>query len=305
MRILVVGAGAVGGYFGARLAQAGRDVTFLVRTKRMEEIKAKGIQIVSPHGDLTLHPKAITASQITSAYDVILLGVKSYTLSTAMDDFAAGVGPETSIVPVLNGMRHIDLLAARFGTQAVLGGVCVVATEIDDEGRIRQLADIQTLTYGELDGQTTPRLRKIDETMQGAAFEAAISNHIMQDMWQKWVQLASLGAVNCLLAGNIGEIVAVPGGAELSLAAIDECSAIAAASGYPQTDAFLEKQRKDLTTQGSPMTSSMYRDYKKGAPVEVDTILGDLLKHGQKQGLETPILQAAFVKLSIYQRRLA
>jgi 2-dehydropantoate 2-reductase len=304
MRILVVGAGAVGGYFGARLAQAGRDVTFLVRTQRMEQIKARGIQVVSPHGDLTLHPKAITASQITFHYDVILLGVKSYTLSAAMDDLAAAVGPETSIVPVLNGMRHIDLLAARFGTHAVLGGVCIVATEIDGEGRIRQFTDIQSLTYGELDGHSTPRLQQLDATMQGAGFDAAISKHIVHDMWQKWVQLASLGAVNSVLDGNIGEIVAIPGGADLSVAALGECSAIASACGYPPAEAFLEKHRRDLSTQGSQMTSSMYRDYKKGASVELDTILGDLLERGRKQGLKTPILQAAFVKLSIYQRRL-
>jgi 2-dehydropantoate 2-reductase len=270
----------------------------------MEEIQAKGIQIVSPHGDLTLHPKAVAANRITSHYDAILIGVKSYALPAAIDDLAAAVGPQTSIVPVLNGMRHIDLLAARFGKNAVLGGVCVVATEIDGEGRIRQLADIQSLTYGELDGEITPRLERLDETLQGAGFDAAISNHIMQDMWQKWVQLATLGAINCLLGGNIGEIVAIPGGADLSLAALRECSGIAIACGYPQTAAFLEKQRKDLTTQGSQMTSSMYRDLKKGAPVEVDTILGDLLDRGQKQDLKTPILEAAFVKLSIYQRRL-
>jgi 2-dehydropantoate 2-reductase len=305
MQILIVGAGAVGGYFGARLAQAGRDVTFLVRGRRMEEIKANGIQIVSPHGDLTLHPKAVTASQITSYYDAILIGVKSYALPGAIDDLAAAVGPQTSIVPVLNGMRHIGLLTARFGRHAVLGGVCIVATEIDGEGRIEQLADIQSLTYGELDGETTPRLQQLDGTLQGAGFDAASSTHIMQDMWQKWVQLATLGAINCLLGGSIGEIVAVPGGADLPLAALRECADIATACGYPPTRAFLKKQREDLTTQGSRLTSSMYRDLKKGAPVEVDSILGDLLERGRKQDLKTPILEAAFVKLSIYQGRLA
>jgi len=304
MRILVVGAGAVGGYFGTRLAQAGRDVTFLVRARRAEGLLAKGIQIVSPHGDVTLHPKAITAGQIASHYDVILLGVKSYALPGAIDDFSAAVGPQTSILPVLNGMRHIDLLTARFGKLAVLGGVCIVATEIDREGRIHQLAEIQSLTYGEFDGENTPRLEQLNGTLQGAGFDAAMSSHIMQDMWQKWVQLATLGSINCLLDGNIGEIVAVPGGADLSLAALHECSGIANAWGYPQAEAFLEKQRKDLTTQGSQMTSSMYRDLKKGAPVEVDTILGDLLERGVKLGLKTPILEAAFVKLSIYQGRL-
>ncbi len=304
MRILVVGAGAVGGYFGGRLAQANRDVTFLVRARRAEEIEAKGLQIASPHGDLTLHPKTLTADRIRGPYDVILLGVKSYALESAMNDFASALGPETMILPVLNGMRHMGLLAARFGADAVLGGVCIVANELDNEGLIRQLADIQSLTYGEQDGSSTRRLQKLDDTLQGAGFDAAISNRITDDMWQKWVQLATLGAVTCLLRGNIGEIAAIPGGAALALSALRECSDIANASGHPQSAAFLEQQTTALAAQGSQLASSMYRDLKKGAPVEVDSILGDLLDHGVKCGLTTPILQAAFVSLSIYQRGL-
>jgi 2-dehydropantoate 2-reductase len=302
MRILVIGAGAVGGYFGGRLAEANRDVTFLVHAKRAEAIKANGLQILSPHGDLTLHPKTITAAQITKPYDVILFGVKSYALAGAMNDFAAAVGPETVILPALNGMRHIDLLVERFGGQAVLGGVCLVATEIDEDGRIRQLADFQKLIYGELDGRSTPRLGKLDETLRGAGFETVISSHIVHDMWEKWVQIASVGALTCLLRGNIGEIVAIPGGTDLSRSVLGECAAIAGAWGHPPSDAFLGEQTAQLTTAGSPLTSSMYRDLKKGAAVEVDTILGDLLERGRKFGLTPPIVEAAFVSLSIYQR---
>ncbi len=302
MQILVVGAGAVGGYFGARLAQAGRDVTFLVRARRAQEISSDGLQIVSPHGNLQLQPKLISASQIFRTYDLILLGVKSYALSSAMDDFAAAVGPETMILPVLNGMRHMELLQRRFGKQPVLGGVCVVATEIDERGHIKQLADFQSLTYGEVDGPSIPRLQTLDNELRGAGFDAAISTRILADMWQKWVQLATLGAINCLLRGDIGQLVAIPGGAALALEVLSECSAIACACGYPPADAFLEQQRANLTAPGSRMTSSMYRDLSAGAPVEVDTILGDLLEHGQKRGLATPLLQAAFVNLSIYQR---
>jgi 2-dehydropantoate 2-reductase len=305
MRILIVGAGAVGGYFGGRLAQAGRDVTFLVRRKRAAEITAKGLQILSPYGDLTLHPKLITANQIDGPYEAILLGVKSYALSAAMNDIAPAVGAESMIVPLLNGMRHIDLLIARFGAHPVLGGVCLVATEIDSEGRIRQLADFQKLIYGEMDGDTTPRLRKLDEALRDASFDTAISNHIVPDMWQKWVQLASLGALTCLLRGNIGEIAAVPGGVDLARSVLRECSEIARADGYPPSTEFLERHTAALTAADSPTTSSMYRDLKKGEPVEVDSILGDLLARGSKHHLTTPILQAAFVSLSIYQRKMS
>jgi 2-dehydropantoate 2-reductase len=199
-------------------------------------------------------------------------------------------------------MRHIDLLIARFGKQAVLGGVCLVATEIDPQGRIRQLADFQKLIYGELDGQSTPRLQKLDETLRNAGFDAVVSGHILQDMWEKWVQIASVGVLTCLLRGNVGEIVAIPGGADLSRSVLRECSGIARACGHPPSEAFLDGQTAQLTAEGSPLTSSMYRDLKKGAPVEADTILGDLLERGRKFGLTPPILQAAFVNLSIYQR---
>jgi 2-dehydropantoate 2-reductase len=302
MRILVVGAGAVGGYFGGRLIQAGRDVTFLVRPGRARQIKALGLQIVSPHGDVSLHAAAITAEQIAVAYDLILLGVKSYSLARAMQDFAPAAGSRSMILPVLNGMHHMDLLGERFGEPAVLGGVCRVSTEIDEQGRIRQLSDIQSLSYGELDGARTPRIEEVDQNLRGAGFEAAVSEHIVEDMWQKWVQLATLGAINCLLRGNIGQITAIPGGAALSLSILRECADVAAACGHPQTKAFLEQQKVLLTAERSALTSSMYRDLKRNLPVEVDTILGDLLRRGQTHGLKTPLLQAAVVSLSIYQR---
>ena len=219
LRILIVGAGAVGGYFGGRLAQAGRDVTFLVRPSRAKQLSRDGLRIISPHGDAVLSPKLISADKIDAPYDIIFLSVKAYALEAAMNDFAAAVGPETMIFPVLNGMRHIDILTKRFGEHAVIGGVCLIAAEIDHQGRIVQLDDFQRLVYGERNGETTPRLKALDATLQGAGFDARLSPEIMQAMWEKWVQLASLGAITCLMRGTIGEIVAAPGGAR----AVDRC----------------------------------------------------------------------------------
>lgn len=303
MRILVVGAGAVGGYFGGRLVQAGRDVTFLVLPKRAEQIQAQGLRIISPsRGDFIARPETITASQIVSPYDVIFLSVKSYSLAAAIDDFAPAVGPQTVIIPVLNGMHHMDVLVQRFGEHAVLGGVCYVATEIDAQGRIVQLADFQSLTYGELDGEKSARIDAVHRAFSGGAFDAAISADILRGMWQKWVWLASVGAITCLLRGNIGEVVAVPGGAELCLAALRECAAIAGACGYPMPETFLAEKGPLLTAAGSTLTSSMYRDLTDHARVEVDNILGDLIERGRKHGVSAPMVQAAFVNLSIYQQ---
>ena len=304
MRILIVGAGAVGGYFGGRLAKAGRDVTFLVRPSRAKQLGQDGLRIISPHGNAVITPKLIGAEQIDTPYDLVLLSVKAYALEAAMNDFAAAVGPETMILPVLNGMRHIDLLTKRFGEHSVIGGVCLVAAEIDGEGRIVQLADFQQLVYGERNGETTPRLKTLDATLQGAGFDARLSTDVMQAMWEKWVQLASLGAITCLMRGTIGEIVAVPGGAELSLKVLDESAAVATACGHEPSAASLSRHAAAMTASRSPLTSSMYRDLRKGAPVEVDHILGDFIERGHARGVATPLLKAAFVNLRIYQDRL-
>ena len=305
MRILIVGAGAVGGYFGGRLAQAGRDVTFLVRPSRAKQLGQDGLRIISPHGDAVLTPKLVSAEEIDKPYDLVFLSVKAYALEAAMNDFAAAVGPETMILPVLNGMRHIDLLTKRFGEHAVIGGVSQVASEIDDEGRIVQLADFQQLIYGERHGETTPRLQTLDATLQGRGFDARLSTDIMQEMWEKWVQLASLGAITCLMRGAIGEIVAVPGGADLSLKVLDESAAVAAACGHKPPKALLSRHAGAMTAPESQLTSSMYRDLRKGAPVEADHILGDFIERGDAHGVATPLLKAAFINLRVYQGGLS
>src|SRR5271156_1185359 len=187
MKILVVGAGAVGGYFGARLEQAGRDVTFLVRPARAQQLQRDGLRILSPHGDLTLKPQTITAQEIKGAYDVIFLSVKAQALDQTIKDMKPAVGPETMIFPVLNGMRHMKILADAFGEGPVLGGVCLVSTDLDDQDRIVQITPMQKLTYGERSGETTRRIRLLDETLSKAGFETELSTNITQDMWNKWV----------------------------------------------------------------------------------------------------------------------
>jgi 2-dehydropantoate 2-reductase len=304
MKILVVGAGAVGGYFGARLTQAGRDVTFLVRPSRARQLRSEGLRIVSPHGDLTLQPKTITGKELDSPFDIILLSVKAQALDQAMRDMAPAVGPDTMIYPVLNGMRHIETLIRRFGERPVLGGVCMVSTDLDEQGRIVQITPMQKLTYGELSGDVSSRIRSFDETMRNAAFETELSTNITYAMWQKWVMIASLGLVTCLLDGTIGEINAVPDGEQTILRALDECAAVGAACGFPLPQPVAAFLRQAATTKDSKLTSSMYRDLKKGAPVEVDTILGDLLDHGRSHQVDTPLLQAGCVRLRVYQNSL-
>lgn len=305
MRLLVVGAGSTGGYFGGRLAQAGRDVTFLVRPARAERLRATGLQIVSPHGDVTLAPNIVTAGGIEAPYDAILLTVKAFSLDAALDDLAPAVGPDTMILPVLNGMKHVDTLIAHFGRQAVAGCVCKVATYVDDQGRIVQLNKLQDLAYGEMNGLPSPRIRQLDGFMQGAAFDARLSPTIEREMWEKWVLLATLGGICCLMRGSIGDVEAAPNGAAFALGFLDEVTSVVTAAGHPPSEAFLANARATLTQKGSAMTSSMYRDLQQGHPVEVEQIIGDLFARGQALGIATPLIAAAFTHLSVYQAKIA
>jgi 2-dehydropantoate 2-reductase len=304
MKILVVGAGAVGGYFGARLAQAGRDVTFLVRPARAQQLERDGLRILSPNGDLTLKPQTITSKDVGAPYDIVFLSVKAQALDQAIKDMAPAVGPNTMIYPVLNGMRHIDTLVHSFGDKAVLGGVCMVSTDLDEQSRIVQIAPMQKLSYGERSGEITSRIHALDEAFRNAGFETELSTDITQAMWQKWVMIASLGLVTCLLGGPIGEINGVPDGKQTALQAVDECAAIGKACGFPCPPPLLEWLHQQTTAKDSKLTSSMYRDLQKGAPVEVDTILGDLLDHGHAHHIEAPLLQACCVRLRVYQNNL-
>jgi len=304
MKILVVGAGAVGGYFGARLAQAGRDVTFLVRPARAQQLQKDGLHILSPHGDLTLKPQTVTSDDISHHYNVIFVSVKAQALDQAIKDMKPAVGPDTMIYPVLNGMRHMETLSRIFGEQKVLGGVCMVSTELDEQNRIVQMTPMQKLIYGERSGELTPRIRALDEALHDASFDTELSTTIIQAMWQKWVMIASLGLVTCLLGGPIGEINAVPDGKQTALQALDECAAIAKACGFPTPPPLLENLHKQATDKDSKFTSSMYRDLQKGAPVEVDAILGDLVEQGHAHHIETPLLQAGCVRLRVYQNTL-
>lgn len=303
MRLLVVGAGSTGGYFGGRLAQAGRDVTFLVRARRAAELAAKGLEIISPHGGFTLTPKTVTAGSAGGHYDAVLVTVKAYSLEAALEDIAPAVGPGTMILPVLNGMRHTDLLTARFGEDAVLGGVCRIAAHLDAQGRVVQLSKFHDLAYGEMNGTFSERARRLDVFMQNAGFDAKLSPAIKREMWEKWVLLATLGGITCLMRGSVGEIVAAPGGGSFINQFLDEVAGIVAAIGVPPDEKALAQARALLTAQGSAFTSSMYRDLQDGSPIEADQIIGDLLGRARKANIPAPLLTLACMHLSIYQNR--
>ena len=304
MKTLIIGAGAVGGYFGARLTAAGRDVTFLVRERRKAQLEQTGLNITSPHGNFSVTPKLLLASEITEAFDLILLSTKAYQLTTVMDDFAAAVGPQTAILPLLNGMAHLDILIARFGEQAVLGGSTRIVADVDADGTVHSMEPLHDVVFGERDKELTPRIQAIAAEFANAGFDDKLSPDVIAFMWQKWVFLAALGAITTLLRGSIGQVQAVPYGEETERAILDECANIARANGYPTPRPFFEAVSTRLTLPSSVLTASMYRDMMRNGPVEADHILGDLLARGRSHAVDTPLLQAAYVQLAVYQAKI-
>jgi 2-dehydropantoate 2-reductase len=305
MRILVVGAGAIGGYYGGRLLQAGRDVTFLVRARRAQQLAPTGLVIRSQFGDATLPaPQTIAAEALRSHYDLILLSCKAYDLAAAMDSFAPAVGPNTAILPLLNGMRHLDLLVERFGAQTVLGGLAVISTTLDAEGRILHLNDSHLLAFGERDGALSPRVEAIASACTGARFEARLSKTILQEMWEKWVFITSTAGITCLMRAAIGDVVAA-GASDLAAALLDECCAVATAQKFPPAEASVRRMRAVLTAQGSTFAASMLRDIERGAPIEADHIVGDFLRRGKAAARDYPLLGIANAHLKAYEARRA
>jgi len=299
MRILVVGAGAVGGYFGGRLLECGRDVTFLVRPRRAAELAANGLVIRSRLGDLHVPaPPTIAEDAFQDSFNLVLLSCKAYDLAGAIASFAPAVGRETVILPLLNGMRHLDVLDDKFGPECVLGGQCLIAATLDDKHEIVHLNETHSVTFGERAGTMSDRVMAIDRLIDGARFDRQVSTNILLEMWEKWVLLATLAGSTCLFRATIGDISAAPGGADLVLRLLEECRSIAAAEGYPPRQSFLERARAVLTAPGSVLTASMLRDIEAGGPIEADHIIGDLLVRGNPS-----LLPIVYTGLKAYEAR--
>jgi 2-dehydropantoate 2-reductase len=305
MRILIVGAGALGGYFGARLMEIGRDVTFLVRPRRAAQLAKTGLVVKSALGDAHFPaPRLVPADHIGGPYDLILVGCKAYDLAETMDAFEPAVGPQTAILPFLNGMKHIDSLSERFGANRVLGGLAIISATLDNDGIVLHLNELHNLTYGELDGTSSPRIAAIAAAFEGANFKARASNEIVQELWEKWVFIASLAGITSLMRALIGDVERA-GGADIALALFAECAAISASQGHPPSEAVMERGRKMVTTPGSTLTASMMKDIERGAPIEGEEIIGDLLRRGKLSGLESPLLTVVHTHLKSYEARRA
>jgi 2-dehydropantoate 2-reductase len=300
MRILILGAGGTGGYFGGRLVEGGADITFLVRPARAARLAETGLRIVSPYGDATLAVKTVTADQDLSGFDLVILSCKAYDLDGAVASIRPAVGPNTLVLPLLNGLRHMDVLDAAFGRDRVLGGLCHLAVTLDADGTIRHLNKNRRLTFGERDGDT-PRGAEIAKALGVGDFDLIHSPAIVQEQWEKYSFLASLAAMTCLMRASVGTIMATSEGEAIMLELLAECEGTAAASGYPIGEAAHGFSVRQLTDKASPLTASMLRDLTGGGRTEGDHILGDMLKRARDLGVAAPILRLAACNLQAYE----
>ena len=303
MRFLIAGAGAVGGFLAVRLADAGHDVTVLVRPLRAAATREHGLAIAGPDGTRLAHPSVVTAAGLTPGYDVVVVAVKADALPGLLGDLGPAVTPGTVVVPFLNGMGHLAPLADRFGA-AVVGGVLRVVTEADDAGTIRVLRPLFEIEVGEFDGSRSARAERLAAAFRAAGAQATVSADIIGAMWAKWVFIASIGAVTGLMRAPVRDIVAVAGGARFARAVLDEAAAAAAACGYPVPADQLAFTEHSLSDPGSPSTSSLSRDLIDGRPTEVEAVLADFAGRAGTAGVATPLIGLATLALRVHNRRV-
>ncbi|MDX1260131.1 ketopantoate reductase family protein [Exiguobacterium sp. K1] len=297
MKILVVGAGAVGGYFGARLAEKGEDVTFLVRERRLQELKTSGLEINSLHGDIHLTPRLIEAGA-DETFDVIILSTKAYHLEQVLHDIAPFVSEHTYILPLLNGMAHLKQLVDRFGEQRVLGGLCFIESTLDAQGRILQTSPSHHLLFGPLPGTRTDRLEELKQHLTGTAAPINYSDTITRDMWNKYLFITTFSGVTSLFRSAIGPIRSQEQGMRMIRRLATEAKEEMEHQGAVFSDGIEQIQQKQIAQMTDTMKSSLLRDMEKGSEVESAHLFGTLLS---KDDTIQVLLPAIYANLEIYR----
>jgi 2-dehydropantoate 2-reductase len=305
MRILSLGAGAIGGYFGGRLAEAGRDVTFLVREKRRKHLTEHGLRIESVFGNFEGSAKAITESEIDGPFDVILLTCKAYDLPSAIDAITPAVGKDTAILPLLNGVAHIDVLNDKFGREKVLGGVAKIAATVTPDGTIKHLNDWRYVTFGEQDGAVTPRVQALADAFDKKSVVAKAVPDILQVMWEKIVHLSTAAGMTCLMRASVGEVARTDEGAAIMTEFLERNAEIAAREGFRPSEGFMAEYRKLFSDKSSAYTASMLRDVERKGPIEADHVLGFMLQKARLHNVDATLHRVVYAHLKSYEQRRA
>lgn len=301
MRMLMVGAGGIGGYFGARLLEKGEDLTFLVREGRKKNLEQEGLRVNSRHGDLHFQPSLLTKSMQAEPFDVVLLSTKAYQLEQAIEDIRPFVGEQTMILPLLNGIAHVDELVSAFGEDAVIGGLCFIETTIGEDGSIDQTSPIHQLVYGERNGERTARIEKLKSHFDGTKAEFVLSDDIDQDMWHKYMFITAMSGITSLMESPIGPIRELPSGQSAIKSLLEELEAAMTAIDAPIKQGIASIQLDKVNSMDESMKSSMQRDMEKGLGIEADHLQGHLIEKAQHANVSVPVLETVYTKLKLYE----
>jgi 2-dehydropantoate 2-reductase len=302
MSVLVVGAGAAGGYLGAQLVAGGRDLTFLVHPRTQARLDADGLRI--RHGsDITATAvNAVTVAGLRGAYDVVVVAVRTDAVASAIEDVRGAVAPGTRIVPLMNGINHLSMLTAAFGPEIVLGAAVKLGTSLLADGTIDEVVPGIQLELGQLDGAGSDALRRTVAQLDVDGVAITIRSDVVAAMWEKFAFITSTAVLTCLVGAPIGVTAQAAGGCDLARAVLAEVAAVAAAEGYALSDPALAVLDGVLTDPSSTFGPSMFRDLSAGRPVEV-SVLSELADHARKHQIRTPLLDAAMVVIDVRGRQ--
>ncbi len=303
MKILVLGAGAVGGYFGGRMAEAGMDVTFLVREKRQKKLEKSGLIIKSPKGDFVTSPKLVNIDNVDSIYDVILFTNKAYDLDEILQS-PFPVKDGSIIIPLLNGYAHMEQLRNKFPNARLFGGIAHIFSTLNKEGEIHHFNDIHSLTVGHLSKADETDGRIFFHSCSSANFSIKYSDDIITDLWHKWVFITTVAGATTLFNATIGEIASTEHGIAFITDLHDECINIAKSEKIQVSDDDLAQQRRFLSDKKSTWSSSMRRDMVNKSKIECAHIFLELINIADKNNVECPSLKTVMINGEIYMRSL-
>ena len=305
MRILVLGAGGIGGYFGGRLVEKGEDVVFLVREKRKKQLEENGLKIKSVNGDYSFTPKLITKEDRAEPFDIVLLSPKAYHLKGAIHDLRPFVGEKTVIIPLLNGISHLEILKESFNESQILGGLCIIETTLNASGEVVQTSPFDQLVFGELNHEKTDRIKKIGDTFAGTKADFRLSEQILQDMWHKYLRITVLSSITTLTRAPIGPIRESAGSKEFISRLYQEVTQIMRAYNAPIADNIEEEQLESISNLKFNFKTSMQRDMEKGSMIEGEHIQGYLMELANELNIETPYLDVIYQNLKVYIKMLS
>ena len=302
MNIVVLGAGAVGGYFGGRLASSGSAVTFLVRERRYQQLKNTRLNVQSTHGNFSVTPRLSLSTQEIDNPDVVLVAIKNYHLKDAFPQIKKLVQKGAKVLPLLNGVQHMETLISEFGQESVLGGLCYIETTLDENGKIVHTSPMHDIVFGSLTSFTDePFLKDLEVAFKNSGVNIRRSQSIMVEMWQKFIFLTSFSGITAATRKPIGDILNDAVSHDFLQDMIQEIISVAEAKQVKLPSSTFEQVINKLKSVTPTMTSSLHRDLEKGLPLEIDSLQGAVLEMAKSCAINVPCIRSVYALLHPYQ----